>query len=168
MQKRDDTSEQSKLASFGFIRNENVRKLRPVGFAREFEDEDNLLPDDDEMGDQNFDRRSLSPTPRKAQAGKVLGAVPVPPIDPRLRPAGIKELQRREKLRKMNTDGGASWDDKLPGEVVSHTRNSEIAEDEAVPSSQPSENQQEILNSDSSTDMRWRARLEEIQAPPST
>ena len=160
-QKKDDTAEQSKLASYGFLKNENVRKLRPVGFERAFEQEDDL-PDEEDMEQRNFERKSLSPTPRKVSSAKVLGAVPVAPIDPRLRPAGIRELQRRQKLPET-TSGGTREHEAKGGDVAERAR--EWIEDEAVPSSQPSENQADIFNSDSSTDMALRARLEEIAAP---
>lgn len=160
-QKKDDTAEQSKLASYGFLKNENVRKLRPVGFEREFEQEDDL-PDEEDMEQRNSERQSLSPTPRKAPSAKVLGAVPVAPIDPRLRPAGIRELQRRQKLQET-TSAGTREHEAKGGDIVKRTR--QWIEDEAVPSSQPSENQADMFNSDSSTDMALRARLEEIAAP---
>jgi hypothetical protein len=160
-QKKDDSSEQSKLASYGFLKNENVRKLRPVGFERDFEAEDDLDPDEEDVELRNFERRSLSPTPRKAQSAKALGTVPVPPLDPRLKPAGIKELQRRQKLQ--DKSAGQACNDEVKAGVA--VKRKEWIEDEAVPSSQPSENQADMFNSESSTDVALQARLDQINAP---
>lgn len=163
-QSKDDMKAQSKLAAFGFLKNENVKKARPVDFNKDFEDEDDLH-DDEDAPEQTFDRRSMSPTPRKASASKVFGSVPVAPIDPRLRPAGIKEVQRRKEAAALSESSSK----------VAHPRKTNVAAqpvvksvnqllDDAVPSSQPSENQQDIFNSDSSNDVRYAADMAEYNA----
>ena len=139
---KEEAKAQSKLASYGFLKNENVKKVRPVSFHKEFEDEDDLQEDEETDIQKTFDRRSLSPTPRKAvTAGKVMSAVPPPPIDPRMRPAGIKELQRRKagaaskseaSLKSPQPRNSAQSD----GVAAKHAN---AALEDIVPSSQPSE-----------------------------
>lgn len=163
---KEDARAQSKLASYGFLKNENVKTVRPIGFGKEFEDEDDLQDEEQAGTQKTFDRRSLSPTPRKSfAAGKALGAVPPPPIDPRMRPAGIRELQRRDaaasKWGSPSIDPQSRDTDQLDWVSVKHV---DVVSDDTVPSSQPSENQQDILNSDSSTDVRWAAGMAEYAA----
>jgi hypothetical protein len=105
------------LGAFGFFVDKPKKAVR--GFAQEFEDEEDLGfgEGDDEptsspsslvtprQGETPYlrDRRTVRPS-TKAQATnevikgkkKGLGRVPDPPYHPSLRPAGIRELQRRE------------------------------------------------------------------------
>lgn len=163
---KEDAKAQSKLASYGFLKNENVKTVCPMGFGKEFEDEDDLEDEEQAGISKTFDRRSLSPTPRKFfAAGKALRAVPSPPIDPRMRPAGIRELQRRDaaasKSGSSSTDPQSRNTDRLDWVAIKHV---DAVSHDTVPSSQPSENQQDILNSDSSTDVRWATGMAEYAA----
>jgi hypothetical protein len=163
---KDDQKAQSKLASFGFLKNDNVKKTRPARFDKDFEEEDDVEDEEDAASQKTFDRRSMSPTPRKASAVKSLGAVPAAPIDPRMRSAGIKELQRRkEAAASSESSSNAAGPQRTveKSEVAVVKRVNELSDD-AVPSSQPSENQQDIFNSDSSNDVRYAEGLEDYYA----
>ncbi|KAJ9103988.1 hypothetical protein QFC21_002451 [Naganishia friedmannii] len=158
--KKVDTAEQSKLSQHGFLKNENVRKCPPAVFGRPFKDEDDVMAEDDEDLEHVPDRESSSPTPRKAPAGPTLGTVPIPPLDPRLKPAGVREVQRRQRFRESEEqqqhrrhDKGNDDEHKLDSGFTDRERPIERSEDDDVPSSQAYENQDPIFRSDSTNEM---------------
>ncbi|WVR06872.1 hypothetical protein IAU60_003908 [Kwoniella sp. DSM 27419] len=88
-------AEQSKLASFGFFGDRSRRRKSSRDLEKEWEEEENHHFEEDELP-----RRSVltgtqaitaEATPRK------LGKVPAAPYHPSLRPAGVRELERRAK-----------------------------------------------------------------------
>lgn len=161
---KEDQKAQSKLAAFGFLKNDNVKKTRPARFDKDFEEEDDLEDEEDAASQRTFDRRSLSPTPRKASAVKAFGAVPAAPIDPRMRPAGVRELQRRKEAAALSESlSKVASPQTTKVEAVVAKRVNDLLDD-AVPSSQPSENQQDMFKSDSSNDMRLAEGMEDYYA----
>lgn len=167
LSKKVDTAEQSKLSQHGFLKKENVRKCPPVNFDRAFNDEDDLMTDEDDP-EHGFHRESSSPTPRKAPASRTLGSVPAPPFDPRLRPAGVREVQRRQRLRETERtySGHSKSDDddlKDDRDLVNKDQPAGRSEDDDVPSSQAFENQEAIFRSDSTNEMELQVSTERIE-----
>ncbi|WVQ67260.1 uncharacterized protein L199_005455 [Kwoniella botswanensis] len=86
----DEKEQQSKLASFGFF-NDRPNKRMNRDFEKKWEDEEDLdidIPEDDQVIEAGQEEEKGK--------GKKLDKVPSPPLHPSLRPAGIRELQRRE------------------------------------------------------------------------
>ncbi|WWC89129.1 uncharacterized protein L201_004047 [Kwoniella dendrophila CBS 6074] len=93
-----DQNEQSKLASFGFFNDKPNKKLKR-DFENKWEDEDDLQIPEDEDGDRDERNCILSNRiTQDNQGNKKLGKVPNAPYHPSLRPAGIRELERRTRL----------------------------------------------------------------------
>ncbi|KAK6909690.1 hypothetical protein I203_103711 [Kwoniella mangroviensis CBS 8507] len=96
----DEKAQQSKLASFGFF-NDRPNKRMIRDFERKWEDEEDLdidIPEDDQVIEAGHEEEKGK--------GKKLDKVPLPPLHPSLRPAGIKELQRRERDRSRSESRG--------------------------------------------------------------
>ncbi|WWC94606.1 hypothetical protein V866_001453 [Kwoniella sp. B9012] len=87
----DEKEQQSKLASFGFF-NDKPNKRMNREFEKKWKDEEDLdidIPEDDQVIEAGQEEGKGK--------GKKLDKVPLPPLHPSLRPAGIKELQRRQR-----------------------------------------------------------------------
>ncbi|WWD03376.1 hypothetical protein V865_001428 [Kwoniella europaea PYCC6329] len=87
----DEKEQQSKLASFGFF-NDRPKKRMNRDFEKKWEDEEDLdidIPEDDQVIEAAQEEEKGE--------GKKLDKVPLPPLHPSLRPAGIKELRRRQR-----------------------------------------------------------------------
>ncbi|WVW84135.1 hypothetical protein I302_106164 [Kwoniella bestiolae CBS 10118] len=95
-----DRNEQSKLASFGFFNDKSNRKLNRE-FEKRWEDEEDLDLDipDDEVDSSPHDQEGKAKRGDNESKGKKLGKVPEAPYHPSLRPAGIREMERRERAR---------------------------------------------------------------------
>jgi hypothetical protein len=163
-----DTTEQSKLSQHGFLKNENVRNCPPIDFGRAFKDEDNVMAEDDENSEHGYDRESSSPTPRKAPVGRKLGTVPVPPLDPRLKPAGVREVQRRQRRRETEEHQhrlDKTNNDELnnDGSIADKAQPIERSEDDDVPSSQAYENLDVVFRSDSTNEMELQVSIERTE-----
>ena len=85
----DSSSAQTKLASFGFFPKTRGRSTKREAFDTDWDDENDLVTDEDGEVDRRMDL--ISTSGRHGQAG----AIPEPPPHPELRPAGLQELKRR-------------------------------------------------------------------------
>ena len=88
---------QPKLAAFGFF-GDRPRKTRPMEFERDWEAEEDLEfgLDEDVESSHGADRSSDPRADQSKSLMRPLRPVPDAPYHPSLRPAGVRELARRE------------------------------------------------------------------------
>ncbi|WWC69999.1 uncharacterized protein I206_103943 [Kwoniella pini CBS 10737] len=89
-----DEREQSQLAAFGFFGDRRSKKLKR-DFAKKWEDEEDVDVPEDEyalQGETSQDAEVLS-----AKEGREMSRVPEAPYHPALRPAGVREMERRKE-----------------------------------------------------------------------
>jgi hypothetical protein len=119
------------LAAFGFFGRKLGESCRPV-FVKEWEDEEELdLPPDAEDKLEACGRRDARPSAENGRSeGDATGAaplgnlrkVPEAPYHPSLRPAGIRELRRREREREQELEDDSTPERPHPTLFQPHQR----------------------------------------------
>ena len=105
-----DGAAQTKLAAFGFFQTptqtERATRSAAAAFERRWEDEEDLDIDCDKGDDKVHQKNAETTSESHQHAGaplashsQKLGNVPRAPYHPSLRPAGIAELKKRERLQ---------------------------------------------------------------------
>jgi hypothetical protein len=87
------TASQSKLAAFGFFGDKRMKPVR--GFDQEWEQEDDM-PFEQEQEQEGDGAQKMGAKDSKARRNCHLQKVPPPPPHPELRPAGLRELKKRQ------------------------------------------------------------------------
>jgi hypothetical protein len=92
--RKQDSRQQTALAQFGFFKQATGgRAAKAVAFGDEEEDDDDLEFEDDAAVSSS---QTLPPLLANVPRNIRMTAIPQAPLDPRLMPAGIQELKRRQ------------------------------------------------------------------------
>lgn len=110
---------QPKLASFGFFSDKPPKPVR--GFEQDWDQEEDLALEDEDEDEEG--QRQMGVGRPVRQGEEKMGGVPEAPPHPDLRPAGLRELRRRQEEQERllaesrSSRGGARRDEDGDGEM---------------------------------------------------